>query len=261
MMELRSGASTDVGRARELNEDAVYGEGSLFAVADGMGGHAAGEVASALALERLAPLAARDGLRPEDVLAAIAEANAAILACTAEHAETSGMGTTVTGVCLGAVAGSPHWFVFNVGDSRTYRFSNDELQQVTVDHSEVEELLAAGRITADEARTHPHRNIVTRSLGTDPPPVPDFWVLPATPGDRFLVCSDGLPLEVDEADIAGVMRRRLPPQETAELLVRMAVDAGGRDNVSAVVVEMPETGVATSADISTVPRSRAERES
>src|SRR5580765_1304544 len=171
-----AGARSDVGARRELNEDAILAVEPVFAVADGMGGHAAGEVASALALEQLATLAGHAALHPTDVLAAIERANAAILACVAERAETAGMGTTVSGVCLGEVGGSPHWFIFNVGDSRVYRFDQLGLVQVSTDHSEVQELVAAGHITAEQARTHPRRNVVTRSLGTEPAPVPDLWV-------------------------------------------------------------------------------------
>jgi protein phosphatase len=257
MIDATFGAATDVGRVRELNEDSVLAVPDVFVVADGMGGHAAGEVASALAVERIGALAGREDLRPEDITTAIGQANDAILGCSAEHQENSGMGTTITGVCLGEVGGTPHWFVFNVGDSRTYRFADDTLQQVTVDHSEVEELLAAGRITAEEARHHPLRNVVTRSLGTDPGPVPDLWVLPAIEGDRFLICSDGLPLEVPEDHIADLLRRNLTPQESADALVGMAVAAGGHDNVSAVVVEIPTSDAPSAADISTSPRARA----
>jgi protein phosphatase len=242
MTHIGFGAATHVGRVRADNEDAVLAVPDVFAVADGMGGHAAGEVASAIAMEHVGRLAGRDDLGPDDVIGAIATANDAILAWAAEHPETSGMGTTVTGVCHGTLDGAPHWLVFNVGDSRTYRQAGAALEQVTVDHSEVAELVAAGRITPAEARDHPLRNVVTRSLGTDPAPEADVWVLPAGEGDRFLLCSDGLPLEVSDSDIAEVMRRALTPQDTAEALVEMAVAAGGRDNVSAVVVELPRSG-------------------
>jgi protein phosphatase len=248
------GAASDVGWVRELNEDCVLAQPPVFVVADGMGGHAAGEVAADLAMQQFAALAGREDLKPEDVVDAVAGANAAILARSSERSETAGMGTTLSGVCLGVVGGSPHWFVFNVGDSRVYRFADGALRQITVDHSEVEELLAAGRITREEARVHPLRNVVTRSLGMDPAPVPDIWVLPVGSGDRFLICSDGLPLEVTETEIVEVLSRAAPPQTTAEMLVRMAVDAGGRDNVSVVVVETPRSETVPDADVSTAPR-------
>jgi protein phosphatase len=254
MLDTAFGAATDVGRLRDLNEDAVFLTPPLFAVADGMGGHAAGEVASALALAELSVLAGRGDLAPIDLLGAIQAGNQAILSWSHTRAETSGMGTTLAGVCLGAIEGSPHWFVFNVGDSRVYRVVNKALTQVTIDHSEVEELVTAGTISLQEARSHPRRNVVTRSLGTDPAPVPDIWVLPAAEGDLFMICSDGLPLEVTEADIAEVIAGPDTPQVKAESLVRMALEAGGRDNVSVVVVAVPITDHPNAADIATAPR-------
>jgi protein phosphatase len=258
MFDLDFGSATDVGKVREANEDAVWAGPRLFVVADGMGGHAAGEVAAGLALQRLMPLAQRLDLRVDDLVAAIADANAAILEVTAQRSETVGMGTTVSGVYLGEFGGSPHWFVFNVGDSRVYRCTGDLLVQVTVDHSEVEELLGAGRITAEQARVYPRRNVITRSLGTNPAPVPDIWVLPAVSAETFVICSDGLPLEVDDADIRATAAADLPAQEIADRLCRMAVDAGGRDNVSVVVVRLCTAATGESADVATAPRPKVE---
>jgi protein phosphatase len=249
------GARTDVGNLRELNEDAVLASPPVFVVADGMGGHAAGEVASLLALQTIGGLAGRDDLRREDLLAAIEQANEAILAEADQQREHRGMGTTVSGVCLGSVGGAAHWFVFNVGDSRVYRFVDGTLTQITTDHSEVAELVALGRISEDEARSHPARNIVTRSLGTDPSPVPDIWVLPVVSGERFLICSDGLPLEVREQDIASILGSG-SAQEAADRLVEAALSAGGRDNVSAVVVDVPRDQDAHAVDVATAPRKR-----
>ena len=250
------GTCTNAGARRELNEDAVLAASPVFAVADGMGGHAAGEVASALAIERMSVLAGRDGLRPDDVLHALDEANTAILTHERTATETTGMGTTISGVCLGTVAGSPHWVVFNIGDSRVYRFAHGELSQLTVDHSEVAELLAAGRITQAEALTHPMRNVVTRSLGSTPPPVADIWVLPVQPGERFLICSDGLPLELSEQMIAAQLATTMAAQSIAEALVAGAVSAGGRDNVSAVVVDVSSPDGIEEPDEVTAPRKR-----
>jgi serine/threonine protein phosphatase PrpC len=253
MIDAVVGSATAVGRVRELNEDAILTLPGLFVVADGMGGHAAGEVASALALEQLASLTSQADLKQEDLAAAVGRANKVILAMARARQETVGMGTTVTGVCLGTVGGSPHWFVFNVGDSRVYRFANGTLVQVTVDHSEVEELVSLGRISAADARTHPRRNVVTRSLGSDPAPIPDIWVIPAIPGDCFLICSDGLTTEVEDHDIAAELAREAPAQVSADALVAAAVAAGGRDNVSVIVVRVTG-GPAQDIDISTAPR-------
>ena len=191
------GAATDVGAVRDHNEDAVLADPPVFAVADGMGGHAAGEVASALALEQLSALRGRAELGDEDVRAAIGAANEAILSWSAEHPETAGMGTTVTGACLAGADGAPHWLVFNVGDSRVYRFADGILSQVTTDHSEVQELVDAGQLTADQAEHYIRRNVVTRSLGSEPAPAADIFPLQVGAGESFLICSDGLTNEVD----------------------------------------------------------------
>jgi protein phosphatase len=233
------GAATDVGAVRDHNEDALLTESPLFAVADGMGGHAAGEVASALALEQIGALRGRTDLTDEDVRAAIVAANEAILSWSADHPETAGMGTTVTGACLGTIDGVPQWFVFNVGDSRVYQFRDGVLTRVTTDHSEVQELLDAGQLTADQAEHYIRRNVVTRSLGSQPAPAADIFPVPTAEGAAFVICSDGLTNEVDEADIASVLGQVHDPQQTADTLVQRAVAAGGHDNVSVIVVRIP----------------------
>ncbi|HEY1489174.1 MAG TPA: protein phosphatase 2C domain-containing protein, partial [Micromonosporaceae bacterium] len=221
------GAATDVGAVRDHNEDALLTDPPLFAVADGMGGHAAGEVASALALEQLGALRGRADLTDADVRAAIAAANEAILSWSADHPETAGMGTTVTGACLGGVDGAPQGFVFNVGDSRVYQFRDGVLTRVTTDHSEVQELLDAGQLTPDQAEHYIRRNVVTRSLGSQPAPAPDIFPVPTAEGTAFVICSDGLTNEVDEGDIAGVLGQVHDPQQAADTLVQRAVAAGG----------------------------------
>ena len=249
------GSSSDVGCVRELNEDMVLAERPIFAVADGMGGHAAGEVASALAVEQLGALVGRSDVTTDELLTALEQANAAIVAGARSDPGAAGMGTTVAGLCLGSVGGSPHWYVFNVGDSRVYRIEKGAAIQLTVDHSEVGELVAAGRISPAEAVMHPLRNVVTRSLGTDPGPAVDLWVLPAEAGDVFVVCSDGLTNEVDDHDIAVTVEQAATAQAATDTLVSLARDAGGRDNVSVIVVAASETArpPGPAADI-TAPR-------
>jgi protein phosphatase len=254
MLTVLSGSATDTGLVRETNEDSVLDTRHLFAVADGMGGHAAGDVASGVAVAHLDRLATRNDLRPDDLVSALGSANDEILAVAAEHADRAGMGTTVAGLGVVRVGGSDHWIIFNVGDSRVYRFATDTLVRMTVDHSEVEEMVAAGRLGRDEARSHPRRNVVTRALGTDPAPSPDLWVFPPTPGERFLICSDGLPLELDEAEIAEVLRSEPSPQRAAKLLVDHAVAAGGHDNVTAVVVDLAASHTDATVDDRTAPR-------
>lgn len=239
----RAGVATDVGNLRSHNEDAALAEQKVFAVADGMGGHAAGEVASAIAVESLRELAARQELSPDDITEVLATANRRILEAAENEPAQRGMGTTAAGVAVVSADG-PHWAVFNVGDSRVYRVFEGEIELVTVDHSEVQELVDAGIITEEEAGLHPLRNIVTRSLGAPEPPVPDLWVLPPHPGERFVICSDGLSNELSADDILALVSEAGDPQAAADALVRAAVDAGGRDNVTAVVVALDpdETG-------------------
>ncbi len=250
------GWASDRGAVRQLNEDQVFAGKRLFVVADGMGGHAAGDVASEMAVDAMAALDVQpEEIRPEDVIAALVHANNAIVAA-AEGTSRWGMGTTVAGLAMVRVGGSPHWAVFNVGDSRVYRFYGDELARATIDHSEVEELLLAGRITTSEARHHPDRNIITRSLGTTPPPQVDLWVTPPVPGERFLLCSDGLVTEVEDAEIAGVLSRTTDPDAAAKALIGLALERGARDNVTVLVVDVTpsDDDVLATAVVTTLPR-------
>ncbi len=262
MISILAGAATDAGRVRDHNEDSVLMATGLFAVADGIGGHAAGEVASELAVMRLGRLGNVADLGPESVRTHLATANQEILDSAAGDPARGGMGTTVAGLALSQLAGADHWVVFNVGDSRVYRFVQDELDLLTVDHTEVAELLASGAISEAEALRHPRRNVVTRALGTDPAPEVDLWILPPTPGERFVICSDGLTLEVTEDTIAAVLRSQPDAGLAARTLVRLALEAGGRDNVSVVVVNARmETGFGYDAnpddDTATIPRTPA----
>ena len=252
------GLATDVGRLRELNEDALVAEPPLFAVADGMGGHAAGEVAADLALQEMRSLATLAFVGSQEVVEAIAHANQRIV----EHGsgESQGMGTTLAGLCLGTVGGSPHWIVFNVGDSRVYRFADGVLEQLTTDHSEVQEMVAAGQISADQARVHPNRNIITRSLGTQPAPVPDVWVIPAGEAETYLVCSDGLTGEVTDAEIRQVLDHGAVAQSSADDLCGLALAAGGHDNISVVIVR-GQGNVISQVDDATAPRSQTLKDS
>jgi protein phosphatase len=240
MLTLRWGSATDVGRVRTLNEDSLLAVPGLFVVADGMGGHAAGEVASQLAVAEFARLAEQAPVRAEDVAETVRLANEHILSAGAERDDRHGMGTTLTGVGVVSSQQGEELAVFNVGDSRVYRLTEGQLHQLTVDHSAVQELVDAGRLTAQAARSHPRRNVVTRSLGTDPGPAPDVWLVQPAAGDRFLVCSDGLTGELEDADIAALLAGNPDPQATADELVRQAVAVGGHDNVTAVVLDIVE---------------------
>jgi serine/threonine protein phosphatase PrpC len=234
MIGFSHGVATSVGRVRRVNEDSFLAIPPLYAVADGMGGHGSGDVASRLAVEALVRCA---GLRPlfvEAVLAALEEANRVII----EQDGVNRMGTTVTGLAgLEASVGGDHLMVFNVGDSRVYRLAADRIEQLTTDHSEVQELVLAGVLTREQARTHPRRNVITRALGTAPVLLIDHVLLPAIGGDRFLICSDGLFGELPDEVILSLLTIG-NPQHAAESLVAAANDAGGHDNVTAVVVDI-----------------------
>ncbi|SHG99306.1 protein phosphatase [Jatrophihabitans endophyticus] len=257
MLTITSAARTHQGRVRTLNEDSMLVTDTFAAVADGLGGHAAGEVASRIAVDRLGRLAEHPAVHPDDVVSAIADANKLIIDAVRAHPENEGMGTTVTGFGLVELGGAAHCVVFNVGDSRVYRLLEGVLEQVTVDHSEVEELVAAGVITAQDAARHPRRNVVTRCLGSLPSPVPDLWVYPPAASERYLICSDGLTNEVDDDAIAATLRDRQEPGEAAEALVAQALDAGGRDNIAVIVVDLVSVDHRP-VDVDTAPRVRAD---
>jgi protein phosphatase len=246
--------ATDVGRVRQHNEDAACIDGTVYVVADGMGGHAAGEVASRIAAQTVVELARLPVVQVGDIVAQVTEANRRILASAAQHPEQTGMGTTVAGLALVSGGGSRHWAVFNIGDSRVYRCIDGQLSQVTVDHSEVWELVERGLITPEQAQHHPGRNVVTRSLGRDPMGVVDTWVFPPYPGEVFLICSDGLSNELTTEQIQAVLLEQPDAAEAARELVRRAVEAGGHDNVTAIVVAVQGQEPESDVDDDTTPR-------
>jgi serine/threonine protein phosphatase PrpC len=209
----------------------------MFVVADGMGGHAAGDVASHLAIQSLGDLVRSEPISMEDVIEAVISANRTIVDAAASDTEHSGMGTTIAGLALVSAGGSEHWMVFNVGDSRVYRLDNGKLSQLTIDHSEVQELLSSGQITTDEARRYRRRNVVTRSLGSEPAEAIDSWVFPPTSGERFLICSDGLTGELQDEVIEDCLERIADPQLAAQALLQRAIDAGGSDNITVLIVD------------------------
>ncbi|GAA6525627.1 PP2C family serine/threonine-protein phosphatase [Intrasporangium sp. DVR] len=232
------GVASDVGRVRRHNEDSARASGRLFVVADGMGGHAAGEVASGIAADSVVELTERPTLTPDDIVEQLGEANRRILESASRHPEQHGMGTTVAGLALVSEGGTPQWVVFNIGDSRVYRLIDGGLTQVTVDHSEVWELVERGLITEEQAHRHPSRNIITRSLGREPMGEIDTWVLPPADDEAFLICSDGLSNELSRQEIEAILLEVDDADRAARELVRRAVEAGGRDNVTAVVVRV-----------------------
>jgi protein phosphatase len=239
---LAAGSASDVGRRRDRNEDAVLVHAPVFAVADGMGGHAHGDLASRFVVEELEQLAARtasEALGADDVLAALREANARMVEASRRAGDQRPMGTTACGLAVVEVDGEHRWAVFNIGDSRVYRYADGELQQVSADHSEVAELVQAGVLDAAHAEAYPRRNVITRSLGHDPMLEVDLWVSPVAPGERYLLCTDGLTIELPDDRLAALLGAGEDPQATADRLVAAALEAGGRDNVTVAVVDVP----------------------
>ncbi len=234
-IHIRVGQATDRGLRRQINEDSLIARTPVFAVADGMGGHEAGEVASRICVETFessALFGASGETDAADVLEVLERANQQIRTQTDERA-----GTTVSGAVLVTESGAPYWLVFNVGDSRTYRLINGELAQITVDHSEVQELVDMGEITPAAALVHPRRHVVTRALGAGQPLDADFWLLPVTPGERMLICSDGLTNELSDADIRSILGRALDAPAACRDLVDAALRSGGRDNITVIVLD------------------------
>ncbi len=239
---LRWGGATHVGRVRTLNEDHFVArpDENLWVVADGMGGHNGGEIASEIASETVGRAFVHRSI--EGLIEAVVSANSAVYDAGVEDPELTGMGTTVVALAVVDHESAEVLAIANVGDSRCYRYAEGELDQVTTDHSLVAEMVREGSLSPEEAAVHPQRNIVTRVLGVhDEVPVDVFAVDPY-PGDRYVLCSDGLFNEVPERGIAGVLRTIDDPNEAAEELVHLAVDGGGRDNVTVVVVDVLEDG-------------------
>lgn len=236
------GARSDVGLVRGHNEDSFLLRTPLFVVSDGMGGHAAGEVASSIAVETVGERAPGTA---DDVLlgAAVEAANMAVIEAAEQGIGKPGMGCTVTSVLIE----KNKMAVAHVGDSRAYVLRQGTLVRVTHDHSYVEELVDSGQITADEARTHPSRSIITRALGSDPDMYADHFSLEVNDGDRVILCSDGLSSMISDAEIEALAVSSATPQQAADNLVAAALTAGGADNVTVVVVDVLNDGIADAA--------------
>lgn len=256
MITVTFGAVSDTGKLRTANEDSFLVGEHLLAVADGMGGHNAGEVASTMAVQLLRESASRRIETFESFTELVSSINDAIHAAATGTAEQRGMGTTLTAIAVAAPNSTPTdqcVVIVNVGDSRTYIVRNGELRQVTIDHSYVQELVSEGVISANDAHTHPRRNIVTRALGIDSKVIVDSWTLPIVDRDRYLLCSDGLVDEVSNEEILATLMQHADPQQAAERLVAAANDHGGRDNVTVIVVDVRLSEESTSETNNAAP--------
>lgn len=247
-------AQTNTGLKRAENQDSYLAAAPVFAVADGMGGHAAGDEASAAVVARLAENLSGAFASTDEITEALRQASADIGEIAGSHdGAGAGAGTTVTGIALTLQAQRPYWAIFNIGDSRVYSLVDTILTQLTVDHSAVQAMVDSGRITPLEAESHPNRNIITRAVGFGKNPVPDLWFIPVTQGARLLICSDGLTKEVDFDLIRLLLSEANDADDAAGLLLEAALAAGGRDNVTTVVVEVIRADDEADAD-TTLPR-------
>ncbi len=238
VFEGSSAAISHTGKVRSNNQDSGYAGANLFVVADGMGGHAGGDIASAVAITNLrdldrafdTPANAQDALQ-----ASIWDVASTLVDTAQDRPELQGLGTTVDAVLMV----DDYAVIGHIGDSRIYLFRDDKLTQITSDHSFVQRLVDTGRITPEEARYHPRRNVVMRVLTSmDAQPDIDMMIMPTKPGDRWLLCSDGLSGVVDDAHIEKALRQGNPPGRTADILLKQALDAGAPDNVTIVLVDV-----------------------
>ena len=228
---MKVGMATHVGKVRTVNEDSIGRQGTLLILADGMGGHQAGEVASALVVERVLALETDAPNFRAALTSALNEANQTLLVYAGEHQECLGMGTTVVVVKVEA----NRLCVAHIGDSRAYLWHQEQLTPLTIDHSLVAELVQSGGITEEEAKNHPQRNVLTKALGASGPVEPAYREVPVTGGDRLLLCSDGLTVMLSDPEIGTLLGAAPSPQAAADRLVAAANDRGGIDNISAIV--------------------------
>jgi PPM family protein phosphatase len=245
LVELRHGAASDVGLVRQVNEDAHLAVPPVFVVADGMGGHDGGDIASRIVIEEFGRLADTgfDAGRGRDAIAStLRRCQRRLQQYGDTHRGSDGGrwqgGTTAVVALLVVEKGGPHWLLANLGDSRAYRFARGRLVRVSVDHSVVQELVDAGQITETEAGSHPERHIVTRALGGPDRPEPDYFVLPLPDAERILLCSDGVTGMLTDGELSSLLADAADPRDAAERIVAAAVAAGGVDNATAVVVDV-----------------------
>lgn len=229
-MKIEVGSATDIGRVRERNEDSVLVNPPLYVVADGMGGHRGGQVASQVALETMEELATQG---PGSLADHVRRANRAVWDRSVEDERLSGMGTTLTAARIDGASA----LIAHVGDSRAYLLRDGMLRQLTTDHTLVDRMVRSGEITEAEADVHPHKNVLTRALGTDEQVEVDEDALALVDGDRLLICSDGLTGMVTEDQIQAILENSDHPQQAADRLVKAANRAGGIDNISVVVLD------------------------
>ncbi len=232
-LRLSWGGATHQGRVRDNNQDALFADRGLFVVADGMGGHQGGEVASQIAVRTMAGAGHGSLL---DLVAAVESSNTAVWEYAENKPELKGMGTTLTGIAVLGDGRPPRFGVVNVGDSRIYRVRDGEIEQITDDHSYVAELVRRGQLDEEDSHTHPYRNMLTRAIGVAETVDVDTWEIDPAAGDKFVLCSDGLVNELEDNEILDVFAGIDDPSELARTLIEGANGAGGKDNVTVVAL-------------------------
>ena len=237
MTDLAWGVSTHVGHSRQVNEDSYVALPPVFAVADGMGGHERGEVASGMVADRLRALAEGAPLDPEGVVDTIRSVHRSIRMLREPSSQLE-MGTTLAAVVFCDWPSSAGWLLANVGDSRVYRLHSGEMEQLSVDHSVVQELIDAGTITAESARIHPERNVITRAIGVGDEIRADFAIREPEPGERILLCSDGVHGQLSHDEIRQILVGADDPQDAATNLVEAVLARRAPDNLTAVVIDV-----------------------
>ena len=235
-IDLSWAAVTDTGRRREINQDAMLTAFPLFVVADGMGGHLGGEIASSSTVDRLRGVVDAGRVTAKSIEKVLVRAVKDI----ASHPETTddGTGTTLTGVFFDESGERPHWVTLNIGDSRVYLLREGTLVQITTDHSVVQELVAAGRLSPEEAENHPYGNVITRAVGPSEGARPDYVRLDVTDGDRFVICSDGLTKELTDFGIQHFLDEHAGPADAVKAMLDAALENGGRDNITIIVLDV-----------------------
>lgn len=232
--------ATDLGLRRENNQDAFFARFPLFVVADGMGGHAGGEIASQAAVAELRALAESGEVSAGAIEQAIERATTQIV----EHPDATdeGTGTTLTGLFLAESGDQPRWMTLNIGDSRVYLVREEGIAQITRDHSVVQEMVDSGRLRPDEAEGHPYSNVITRAVGASEVTTPDYVSLPVRHGDTFVICSDGLTKELTDYGILHFVTSSPDAESAVSGMLEAALGNGGRDNVTLIVVRVVVPG-------------------
>ena len=251
---LASAGGTHVGMVRRVNEDSLLVGPPVFVIADGMGGHALGDVASALVIEAFEPLGGRDSATPAEIERALARSRVMVAAIDAEGLAEPG--ATMVSASYVVESGRGYWLIAHVGDSRAYAWRSGELEQITRDHSVVQELLDSGRIGLEEAATHPERHVITRAIGPAGNAQADYSLVPLERRQRLLRCSDGLTSEVSDRAISMILANAESAESAVATLIEAAVNMGGRDNVTVIVIDVVDVGPPEAEREDTVPTQR-----